>query len=88
MQLDRGGPQVRQEWRVGGRGGGGGSGGGVGERSKKRDIMDALLPDTAQILDKPQAAEGEDKVEISKVEYLGSYNWTNEQEPTIIVPGK
>ena len=60
---------------------------GAEKKSNKRDIMDSLLQDTAFTLDKPQVVEGETAVAISGVEYLASYNWTNEPEPTIIVPG-
>ena len=51
-------------------------------------MMDGLLPDVLQTIEKPRTVESEAKVAISGVEYLASYNWTALEVPTIIVPGQ
>lgn len=61
---------------------------GTWEKFRKRNVMDDLLPETAQNLDKPQETGDETAVIISNVEFLSSYCWTDEKTPTIIVPGK
>ena len=61
--------------------------GGVAKK-KKRDIMDGLLPDVLQVIEKPKLSEGESNVAISRVESIASYSWTGRDVPTIIVPGE
>ncbi|KAH9947479.1 hypothetical protein B0H21DRAFT_335611 [Amylocystis lapponica] len=51
-----------------------------------RDIMDGLSPTPLQPLEKPGEVEG-DAIKIKDLTYLGSYNWVDSAQPTIIVPG-
>jgi len=41
-----------------------------------------------QILSIPAADPAVEQVEISDLQYVGSYNWVESTSPTIIVPGK
>ena len=85
-----------------GRGGTGGRGshavvgdrGGCGGRgisrpmcpSRRRDIMEGLEM-TDELLTIPSTPHG-DLITIENIHYIGSYNWTDEREPTVIVPGR
>lgn len=64
-----------------------GDGSGGERRRKRRDILDGLLPDVLQIMEKPQTAESDANVKIAGVQSIASYNWTTREVPTIIVPG-
>ncbi|KZT12263.1 uncharacterized protein LAESUDRAFT_809076 [Laetiporus sulphureus 93-53] len=51
-----------------------------------RELDDGLEKKPIKTLSKPTDSSGKDIV-IKQLEYLGSYNWTNETKPTILVPG-
>ncbi len=69
------------------RGGGGGSAGSNNQRAPKRQFHDGLDPTPLQTLQKPKDTAGED-VKINDLTYIGSYNWANENQRTIVVPGE
>jgi hypothetical protein len=50
--------------------------------------MQELFRTPLQTISKPGVGPVDGKVEISNLEYVGSYNWTDSTSPTIIVPGK
>ncbi|TFY79676.1 hypothetical protein EWM64_g4340 [Hericium alpestre] len=55
-----------------------------------RNMDEGLLTDRPlETLSRPQteAAATEDEVDIQNMTFLGSYNWVDSEEPTIIVPG-
>ena len=52
-----------------------------------RDIMQALSQTSLQTIARILPRENDPEVKITDVEYIGSYNWTNHNTPTIIVPG-
>ena len=49
--------------------------------------MDGLQPDPVEVIARPQDRSHDDAVAITNVQYLASYNWTDAEQPTIIVPG-
>jgi hypothetical protein len=53
-----------------------------------RDIMQGLFQTSLQTVSKPAADSADKQVEISNLQYVGSYNWTDSTSPTIIVPGQ
>ncbi|RDX48823.1 hypothetical protein OH76DRAFT_630773 [Lentinus brumalis] len=53
-----------------------------------RDLMEGLGRDAVRTLSKPSVDSSKgDPVKPEDVQYLGSYNWVEEVQPTIIVPG-
>ncbi|KAI0738902.1 hypothetical protein C8Q80DRAFT_1112906 [Daedaleopsis nitida] len=56
-----------------------------------RDLMEGLRPTAVHTLSKPtagaSASAGAAAVKPQNVEYIGSYSWVDEAQPTIIVPG-
>lgn len=56
-----------------------------GRPAPKRDITDGLTGSPISTLTVPAADEG--VVAIKDVQYIGSYNWTDNSSPTILVPG-
>jgi len=52
-----------------------------------RDIMEGLQSVPLKRLEGPRAAKGDEDVRIQGCEYIGSYSWTNCENPTVIVPG-
>ncbi|KAI0693837.1 hypothetical protein C8T65DRAFT_585445 [Cerioporus squamosus] len=53
-----------------------------------RDLMEGLGRDIVRIVSKPSIDSSTGKpVKPEAVKYLGSYNWVEEEQPTIIVPG-
>ena len=52
-----------------------------------RDIMQALSQTSLQTIARILPREHDPEVKVTDVEYIGSYNWTNRDTPTIIVPG-
>ncbi|TFY74199.1 hypothetical protein EWM64_g9814 [Hericium alpestre] len=58
---------------------------------RDRNIDEGLLTVwPLEMLSRPEteAAAADDEVDIQNTTYLGSYNWVESDEPTIIVPGK
>ena len=51
----------------------------------ERDLLEGLLPGVLSTIAKPRI--GISKIDIEDLKCIGSYNWTNESNPTIIVPG-
>ena len=54
----------------------------------KRDIMQGLSQTPLQTISKLAANSADKQVEISNLQYAGSYNWTDNASPTIFVPGE
>jgi len=52
-----------------------------------RDIMQGLSQTSLQTIVRILPQENDPEVTVTDVEYIGSYNWTNRDTPTIIVPG-
>lgn len=52
-----------------------------------RDILEGLGSSPLQELQKPEESDYKD-IKLKDFQYIGSYNWTNSNAPTIIVPGK
>ncbi|GJE92535.1 hypothetical protein PsYK624_086890 [Phanerochaete sordida] len=52
-----------------------------------KNILQGLYPSTIQAIEKPSDVPGSDDIVIDDVQYVGSYSWTESQEPTILVPG-
>lgn len=76
----------------GGRGGppGNRGRGGIGTTTPRRPIpeyKDGLDPTAVQILDMPKDLPGA-QVQITDLVYIGSYNWINDNQRTIVVPGE
>lgn len=53
------------------------------ERSIGVDLGEAPV----HVFDKPSASTGDDAAVFSGLQYIGSYNWIDAHEPTIVVPG-
>jgi hypothetical protein len=53
-----------------------------------RDIMHGLSQISLQTFSKPAASLADKQVEVTDLQYVGSYNWTDSASPTIIVPGE
>ncbi|OCH92808.1 hypothetical protein OBBRIDRAFT_790819 [Obba rivulosa] len=51
-----------------------------------RDLLEGLSVTPLQVLEKPKEMVGQD-IQLKDFQYIGSYNWTNSERPTIIVPG-
>ncbi|KDQ26224.1 hypothetical protein PLEOSDRAFT_1078415 [Pleurotus ostreatus PC15] len=53
-----------------------------------RSIQDGLL-ERVQTIDRPapSTTTNESKVEITNIEYIGSYNWLDRKSPSLIIPG-
>ncbi|EMD39487.1 hypothetical protein CERSUDRAFT_149984 [Gelatoporia subvermispora B] len=51
-----------------------------------RDILEGLGSSPLQELQRPEASGYKD-IKLKDFQYIGSYNWTNSNAPTIIVPG-
>ncbi|KAH9947480.1 hypothetical protein B0H21DRAFT_789871 [Amylocystis lapponica] len=51
-----------------------------------RDLMEGLASTPLQRFSKPSGVSGPN-IEIKNLEYVGSYNWVESAQPTIIVPG-
>lgn len=62
-----------------------------GQRAKRPDLFDGLARPSLELLQKPSfnpAPESvPNKATIKDVQYIGSYNWLDHKEPTIVVPG-
>ncbi|KAJ7200323.1 hypothetical protein GGX14DRAFT_372230 [Mycena pura] len=52
-----------------------------------RDIMEGLVPTALQTIGIPTTVKSAQNVTISSLQSVGSYNWTKNSSPTIIVPG-
>ncbi|KAI0354854.1 hypothetical protein OH77DRAFT_1404162 [Trametes cingulata] len=53
-----------------------------------RDLKAGLRPQAVRTLSKPQPAASTGRsIKPENVKYIGSYNWVEETDPTIIVPG-
>lgn len=52
-----------------------------------RNITEGLVSTPIETLKKPAEEVGKNIV-LKEFGYLGSYNWLNDVQPTIIVPGK
>lgn len=52
-----------------------------------RNITEGLAPEPLQIIARPPLAPTDTSVKVSNLQYVGSYNWTSNPSPTIIVPG-
>ena len=53
-----------------------------------RDLMENLNEDVVCTISKPSVESSTAKaVKPENVKYIGSYNWVEEEQPTIIVPG-
>ncbi|KAI0365689.1 hypothetical protein BV20DRAFT_1027527 [Pilatotrama ljubarskyi] len=53
-----------------------------------RDLKAGLRPQPLRTLSKPQPATSAGRsIKPENVKYIGSYNWVEEEDPTIIVPG-
>jgi len=52
-----------------------------------RDIMEGLVPTALQTIGIPTTVKSAQNVTISSLQSVGSYNWTKNGSPTIIVPG-
>jgi hypothetical protein len=50
--------------------------------------MQGLFSTPLQTIAKLAANASDKEVEIKDLQYVGSYNWTDNIDPTIIVPGK
>ncbi|KAG6829788.1 hypothetical protein H0H92_003443 [Tricholoma furcatifolium] len=51
-----------------------------------KDILDGLSPTPLQTVTRLSQHTSDKKVEITNLQYAGSYNWVNKSTPTIIVP--
>ncbi|KAA1472279.1 hypothetical protein DENSPDRAFT_820992 [Dentipellis sp. KUC8613] len=53
-----------------------------------RSILDGLtVPTPIKILSVPDIEHCAASIGIKNMQYIGSYNWTNDEEPTIVIPG-
>lgn len=52
-----------------------------------RDIMEGLHTTPLRKIERPAPLADDVEVVCENVEYISSYNWTDSDEPTIIVPG-
>lgn len=54
-----------------------------------RDILEGLLPSPLQTVAKPSDSTDIDRegIKVKDLKYVGSYNWVESKQPTIIVPG-
>lgn len=55
--------------------------------SEDPTVMNDLDPSPVKQLHIPKALDGHSIVEISHLRPVASYNWTDRESPTIIVPG-
>lgn len=55
-----------------------------------RSLIEGLAKEAIKAVDKPSSTtvDKDKEVKITDFEYIGSYNWTKDETPTIIVPGK
>ena len=50
-------------------------------------LFEGLKDSPLEIVPVPPAVNRDDNLNFSEVKYLGSYNWTSRETPTILVPG-
>ncbi len=57
------------------------------QHTTKRDMFADLAQDALATIPLPQKETSGDEIVISDFAFIGSYNWKESEEPTIIVPG-